>query len=125
VCVACMWISVNTRSLSFVGLAKTIHTYAYNAYTVILAGKLLYIRSYTVSIYGSGQPYKLPPAQKKEPYIYGVYTIFLAGKSPNIRSYTMSIYGFGQPCVCVLACLCMVQLTQVPAPSNFPPCKRA
>jgi len=29
----------------------------YGVYTVLLAGKLQNIRSYTVSIYGSGQPY--------------------------------------------------------------------
>jgi len=39
---------------SFVGLARTI--YIYGVYTVFLAGKSLYIRSYTVHIYGSGQP---------------------------------------------------------------------
>jgi len=31
--------------------------YIYGAYTVFLARKLPYIRSYTVYIYGSGQPY--------------------------------------------------------------------
>jgi len=35
------------------------HTYIriYDVYTVFLAGKLPYIRSYTVYIHGSGQPY--------------------------------------------------------------------
>jgi len=35
------------------------HTFIgiYGVYTVILAGKSPYIRSYTVCIYGSGQPY--------------------------------------------------------------------
>jgi hypothetical protein len=35
------------------------HTFIgiYGAYTVFLAGNLPYIRSYTVHIYGSGQPY--------------------------------------------------------------------
>jgi len=51
-----------------------------------LAGKSPNIRSYTVYIYGSGQP-----------YIYGVYTATLAGKSPNIRSYTMYITGLANP----------------------------
>jgi len=31
--------------------------YIYGVYTVILAGKSPYIRSYTAYIYGSGQPY--------------------------------------------------------------------
>jgi hypothetical protein len=37
------------------------HTFIgiYGVYTVFLAGKSPYIRSYTVCIYGSGQPYKL------------------------------------------------------------------
>jgi len=30
----------------------------YGVHTIFLAGKLPYIRSYTVCIYGSGQPYK-------------------------------------------------------------------
>ena len=35
------------------------HTYIriYGVYTVFLAGRLPYIQSYTVHIYGSGQPY--------------------------------------------------------------------
>jgi len=35
------------------------HTFIgiYGVYTEFLAGKLSYIRSYTVCIYGSGQPY--------------------------------------------------------------------
>jgi len=35
------------------------HTFirVYGVYTVFLAGKSPYIRSYTVCIYGSGQPY--------------------------------------------------------------------
>jgi len=37
------------------GLARTI--YIYGVYTVFLAGKSPNIRSYTVHIYGSGQPY--------------------------------------------------------------------
>ena len=40
---------------SCVGLARTI--YIQCIYTVFLAGKLQNIRSYTVCIYGSGQPY--------------------------------------------------------------------
>ena len=39
----------------YIGLART--TYIYNACTVFLAGKSPNIRSYTVYIYGSGQPY--------------------------------------------------------------------
>jgi hypothetical protein len=38
-----------------VGLAKTV--YIYGLYTVVLAEKAPNIRSYTVFIYGSGQPY--------------------------------------------------------------------
>ena len=38
-----------------VGLARII--YIYGVYTVFLAGKSPNIRSYTVCIYGSGQPY--------------------------------------------------------------------
>ena len=40
----------------YVGLARTI--YIYGVYTVFLAEESLNIRSYTVHIYGSGQPYK-------------------------------------------------------------------
>jgi hypothetical protein len=47
--------------------------YIYGVYTVVLAGKSPNIRSYTVYIYGSGQPYtfgagyrKPPPPQKTE-----------------------------------------------------------
>jgi hypothetical protein len=41
-----------------VKLARTIHLIGiYGVYTVPLAGKSPYIRSYTVQIYGSGQPY--------------------------------------------------------------------
>jgi hypothetical protein len=49
------------------------HTFIgiYGAHTVFLAGKSPYIRSYTVQIYGSGQP-----------FIYGVYV------------YTVSIYTY-------------------------------
>ena len=47
-------------TFKYVGLAKTIHTYIriYGVYTVILAVKLPYIRSYTVFMYGSDQPYE-------------------------------------------------------------------
>ena len=43
----------------YAGLARTIYIYIYiyGVYTVYLAGKSPYIRSYTVCIYGSGQPY--------------------------------------------------------------------
>jgi hypothetical protein len=37
------------------GLART--TYIYGAYTVFLAGKSSNVRSYTVVIYGFGQPF--------------------------------------------------------------------
>ena len=46
--------------LTCLGLAKTAHTYyirTYGVYTVYLTGKSPYIQSYTVYIYGSGQPY--------------------------------------------------------------------
>ena len=43
----------------FVRFARTIHYIRiYGAHTVFLAGKSPYIRSYTVCIYGSGQPYR-------------------------------------------------------------------
>lgn len=43
----------------YIGLTKTIRTYIriYGIYTVFLAGKLPYIWSYTVYVYGIGQPY--------------------------------------------------------------------
>jgi hypothetical protein len=44
---------------AFVGLARTI--YIYGVYTVILAGESPNIRSYTVCIYGFGQPYAFGP----------------------------------------------------------------
>ena len=42
----------------YIGLTKTIRTYIriYGVYTVLLAGKLLTIRSHTVYTYGSSQP---------------------------------------------------------------------
>jgi hypothetical protein len=42
----------------------------YGVHTVILAGKSPYIRSYTVQIYGSGQPYIFPVC--KSEYRYSV-----------------------------------------------------
>jgi len=40
-----------------VGLARTIYIYIYGVYTVFLTGKSPNIRSYTVYLYGSSQPY--------------------------------------------------------------------
>jgi hypothetical protein len=37
---------------------STVFPYIYGVYTVFLAGKSPHIRSHTVYIYGSGQPYK-------------------------------------------------------------------
>jgi hypothetical protein len=37
----------------------------YGVYTVFLAGRSPNIRSYTVHIYGSGQPYKFETVQNK------------------------------------------------------------
>jgi len=45
---ACLTIRVG-QNHTFIGI--------YGVYTVFLAGKSPYIRSYTVCIYGSGQPY--------------------------------------------------------------------
>jgi len=46
--------------MKYAGLARTIYIYIYlyiyGVYTVFLAGKSPNIRSYTVNIYGSGQP---------------------------------------------------------------------
>ena len=47
--------SILTPDSSGVELARTI--YIYGVYTVFLAGKSPNVRSYTVYIYGSGQPY--------------------------------------------------------------------
>jgi hypothetical protein len=85
-----------TKSVIRLGLARTI---IYGVYTVFLAGISPNIRSYTVYIYGSGQPYTytIPRVGQNHISIYGVYTVFLAEKSPHIRSYTVYIYGSGQP----------------------------
>ena len=60
-------------------------------YTVLLAGELPNIRSYTVHIHGS-----FGREITKYMVIYGVYTVFLAGRLPSIRSYTVYLYGSGQ-----------------------------
>ena len=61
-------------------------------YTVLLAGELPNIRSYTVHIHGS-----FGREITKYMVIYGVYTVFLAGRLPSIRSYTVYLYGtFGR-----------------------------
>jgi len=74
--------------------------FVYSVFTAFLAGMSLNIRSYTVYIYGCGQPYTytIPRVGQNHINIYGVYTVFLAEKSPNIRSYTVYIYGSGQTC---------------------------
>jgi len=55
VCVSeCMYVHVCVYVYSL-GLARTI--YIYGVYRVFLAGKPPNIRSYTVHIYGFGQPY--------------------------------------------------------------------
>jgi len=48
-------VSAFQHTHTYLGLARTI--YIYGVFTVILAGKSPKIRSYTVYIYGSGQPY--------------------------------------------------------------------
>jgi len=48
-------VSLACISLTSIGLARTM--YIYGVYTVFLTGKSPDIRSYTVYIYGSGQPY--------------------------------------------------------------------
>jgi hypothetical protein len=68
----------------YVGLARTI--YIRCIYTVFLAGKSPNVRSYTLHIYGSGQPYI---------YIHGdrVLGDFPAKNTVN----TPYVYGSGQP----------------------------
>ena len=47
--------NITILAIIYVGLARTIHIHGVS--TVFLAGKSLNIRSYTVHIHGSGQPY--------------------------------------------------------------------
>jgi len=63
------WWTTTLKGL-YLGLARTIfiymclygilYVYIYSAYTVFLTGKSPNIRSYTIHIYGSGQPYRSP-----------------------------------------------------------------
>ena len=64
------------------------HTFIgmYGVYTVFLAGKPPYIRSYTVQIYGSGQPYTY--AQCTNVCLCGIIT----GKCPCTHTSCMSLY---------------------------------
>ena len=54
-----MMYSVLCNAFSACKLQGWPEPYIYGVHTVFLAGKSPYIRSYTVYIYGSGQPYKL------------------------------------------------------------------
>jgi hypothetical protein len=51
-----MHLFVQDKSGSEVGWARTLLTRIYGVHTVFKAGKSPYMRSYTVCIYGSGQP---------------------------------------------------------------------
>jgi len=53
---------VKLHHCTYVGLARTI--YIHGVYTIFLAGKSPNIRSYTVYIYGSGQPYAYTKTEK-------------------------------------------------------------
>jgi hypothetical protein len=48
---------VSSVSSTWSSLARVGQNHIYGAYTVLLAGRSPYIRSYTLHIYGSGQPY--------------------------------------------------------------------
>jgi hypothetical protein len=73
--------------IKYLGLARTI--YIYDVYTIFLAGNSPYIRSYTVYIYGSGQPYKYYTVRHFQPAIKmcksKVYTFTLSGAA-SIRN---------------------------------------
>ena len=97
-------LSASQRSLNWVEFGGWPEPYIYGVYTVFLAGKSLYIRSYMVHIFGSGQSYIytvyiqcfLQGVHQINGHIRCIHTVFLAGKSPNIRSYTVYIQCFLQ-----------------------------
>jgi len=125
----CRSVDMRHQGTLCVGLARTIYIYIYiyGLHTVLLAGKSPNIRSCTVYMHSSGQPYtsrnimwlSLPAYSvffllvqvgrhethqgtlcvglARTIYIYGLHTVLLAGKPPNIRSCTVYIHGSGQP----------------------------
>ena len=86
-------------------------------FTVLLAEKSPYVRSYTVYIYGI-----FGREITKHTVMYGVHTVLLAGKSPYVRSYPVQIHSSCQPYLwpSILICSFCMALQSTSEPDQPP-----